>query len=571
MRYFAPDKNIDVGIITVIPTEIEALFSSLNIDIAAIEEHESPLRYWKINVFSQCSARMLSVVVSFVSGNSGNTEAAITTTNFLRDWYPRLMCLIGISAGINGKVKIGDVVVPYQIHDRCMKVFSDGKYMTRGASYKRVDPLERLLKLHPLSQNEFEVSSETQLSADILASLGIAKNKGMDENEFSGNLSIIDGSLASDNVLIRDSSYFSGILDETDEKCRAGEMEAAGFVRACESEHLGFPWIIFRGISDFGDDRKDDNFQVLAAKSACIAAKLFLEKCLNIEHLPQNPRAVRATRSIDLDILGQLQRAYDLQRWEEVCRIGSVLSRPLWLSGHYEIRLKVGKMVESAAAYCDHKTTRARSMIDDLGWTSYKLDEAEAAGKWIEDGIRLAKEIKDYYSVAKGYRHLASITRRQGDVDAAQAYLNKAKRYISRIVSEQEKSELSNSILLSEGRLLLKRGQLQDSIVLLKQALDSYRSAEDKEREIKVYAILGKAEEGLDRVSKARVHYEEGRLMAMKFGRFDEVANNTSLYIETLSDEQRNDKARLVNEVYEYAQQNGLWNEARKWIDNYAQ
>ena len=47
-------------------------------------------------------------------------------------------------------------------------------------------------------------------------------------------------------------------------------MEAGGFVRACQGEYPPIPWYVARGISDFGDDFKNDLFHPLA--SAAVAA-----------------------------------------------------------------------------------------------------------------------------------------------------------------------------------------------------------------------------------------------------------------------------------------------------------
>ena len=59
-----------------------------------------------------------------------------------------------------------------------------------------------------------------------------------------------------------------------DDKLMAVEMEGSGF--AAVSELLGLNWLIFRGISDFGDPEKGDRVQPNAALAAATYAYEFL-------------------------------------------------------------------------------------------------------------------------------------------------------------------------------------------------------------------------------------------------------------------------------------------------------
>jgi nucleoside phosphorylase len=58
----------------------------------------------------------------------------------------------------------------------------------------------------------------------------------------------------------------------------AAEMEGSGFARACR-EHA-VPWLVFRGISDFGDANKSKlgDWKATAALSAATAVVAFLKK-----------------------------------------------------------------------------------------------------------------------------------------------------------------------------------------------------------------------------------------------------------------------------------------------------
>jgi len=563
------DRNVDVGIITIVPVEVESLFSALDIKRDAYETADGPLRYWRTSYNSNSSGRPLSVVVSILGGEAGNTEAAIATAQFLRDWYPKIMCLVGIAAGIEDKARIADVIVPNKIHDRTIKVYENGQYRVRGRTYARNDTIDRMLKVSPLTQRHFIAALRKFAQEDLLRAKIVAKEKGLLPSQFSGEPRMVDGSLASDNILIKDSTYFESILDGTDEKCRGGEMEAAGFVLACQREYTDFPWLVFRGISDFGDCTKDDSFQLLAAKAACTLLKLFIERILVIDALPLNPRALRSTRTLEFNLVRQIRNAYAAKRWKEVCRLGAVISRSLWLSGHAPLRYELGLYVENAAAYSGNRPLRAITLIDDLGYTALSLGQVMLGKKHIDDGIRLATECGDYYVIAKGYRHLASLHRQEGDLDSADHHLQNAREAANRITDSEQHQEIVATLQTSTAKLFMERGQWSEAISLLFDALKMFQSSGDVEREIKVYAQLARCSEHLGDLLEAERLYVIGRTMAREAGRFDEYRRNTESIITLIGENDQSRCRMLAGEVVNFAKSQGLLDEANNWREMY--
>jgi len=559
------NRIIDIGIITIIPSEIKALFSWLNIDADSSENIDSPLDYWKTSYYSEQSNRDLSIVISIVSGEAGNVDSSISTISFLRDWHPKLMCLVGIAAGVSGKIKIADVVIPNKVHDRLIKVYKNAKYSVRGSTHNRPNLLTKMLKLNPICQNDFVLKCRANAGYELEKFISIAKGKRLNKNEYSEIQEIYDGSIVSDNILIRDPTYFEPLLKDVDEKIRCGEMEACGFVSACQNERIDFPWIIVRGISDFGDNRKDDIFQLLAAKNACSALILFIEKTLNINNLPDNPRTRTVLSTLEFNMIHQMKRAFDSKRWEEVCRIGSTLSRPLWLAGHYKLRIELGRLVESASAYINKTSLRSRILIDDLGWTQYEIGKEEEALKSILDGIRIAKECNDYYTISKGYRHLASINRQHNNLSEAQTMLSKSKENADKIDEESYKQEMLSSLLVSEGKLLMAQKKFKKASQFLKTALANFVQNGDLEREVKIYSLLGKAEQECEHFKKAKEFFIMGREKAKNLGRFDELSSNTTFLLNIIGDTDGEQSKRLKTDVYNFAISNGLWSEAKKW------
>lgn len=561
------DKNIDVGIITIIPTEIESLFEIMNISEQNLVKINSPFLYYKSKVFSEQCGREISLVISFINGDAGNVEASICTTHFLQNWHPKLMCMVGISAGIEGKVKIGDVVIPSKIIDRTKKVYKAGRYIPRTENYNRTRIIEQMLKRYKITSEEFFLECNKYILADIKRAELVAQANGIDKSVYSRELTLVDGSIASEDTLIRDSEFFVPITENVDEKCRGAEMEAVGFVKACRTEKEDFPWIIFRGISDMGDVKKSDDFQALAAKSACVALKLYLEKVINFDELENNPHYKELNDSHDFNIYLQIEDSFKHQRWIEVCNISSVLSRYLWISGQLDLRIKLGNMVEKAAFEIKDVELRAKVLIDDLGWTTYCLGDVSNAKRYIEDGIRLAKEACAYYVMAKGHRHLASIARQKGDISETEKKLAEAMQYANMIENINEKEEMLNGLLVSEGKLYYAKMDYINSIAKFTEALQAYQKASDKNREVKVYALLGNAYRKNMMLNDAIKYYQDGLEMAYSIGRYDEISKNTRCLVECLDSTQNVKKQELIDRILGFISSKQLTYEYRKWLN----
>ena len=561
------DKNIDVGIITIIPTEIESLFEIMNISEQNLVKINSPFLYYKSKVFSEQCGREISLVISFINGDAGNVEASICTTHFLQNWHPKLMCMVGISAGIEGKVKIGDVVIPSKIIDRTKKVYKAGRYIPRTENYNRTRIIEQMLKRYKITSEDFFLECNKYILADIKRAELVAQANGIDKSVYSRELTLVDGSIASEDTLIRDSEFFVPITENVDEKCRGAEMEAVGFVKACRTEKEDFPWIIFRGISDMGDVKKSDDFQALAAKSACVALKLYLEKVIKFDELENNPHYKELNDSHDFNIYLQIEDSFKHQRWIEVCNISSVLSRYLWISGQLDLRIKLGNMVEKAAFEIKDVELRAKVLIDDLGWTTYCLGDVSNAKRYIEDGIRLAKEACAYYVMAKGHRHLASIARQKGDISETEKKLAEAMQYANMIENINEKEEMLNGLLVSEGKLYYAKMDYINSIAKFTEALQAYQKASDKNREVKVYALLGNAYRKNMMLNDAIKYYQDGLEMAYSIGRYDEISKNTRCLVECLDSTQNVKKQELIDRILGFISSKQLTYEYRKWLN----
>lgn len=524
-------EQIDIGIITVISTEIQAIKQVLNLSGDSEKSEYGNIVYLKGSFFSDIAGRNVTVVVSFLNEEAGNTEAAITTKHFLNDWYPRIMCLVGIAAGIKGTVKIGDVVIPSKIHDRSIKTFKEGKFKPRNKSISRHDIINSTLKISPLTNDMFRKAYFDEMHLQIYKALSIAKSMNIPLKDFDENFSILDGSLLSDNTLIRDNKYFYNILNILDDKCRGGDMESSGFVRACSVQRSELPWMIFRGISDFGDSIKSDDFQLIAAKCAVIAFRETFRHCIDIDKLDNDPRVEKYHPEMQHDIFNQVEEAYIAQRWDEVCRIGEVISRYLWTSGQYRERIEIGKMVITAASHIKDKKIISSFLVDDVGWTQYvKGNEVEKTNALanIRKGLAIANVIGDHFISAKAHRHLASISRTSGKYDDAEIEIKKAEGEALQITDPIKKNEIDISLLFSLAKLHGERN-IEDSLWLdeAMRVKDLYLIHKDKKRVVKVYSFIGKMYYKKECFDKAIDFYQKGLALAYEVKRYDEIKRIT--------------------------------------------
>ena len=561
------DRSIDVGIITIIPTEIEALLDVFN--ARSKRELIGSQIYFRTSIYSELAQRYLDVVISF-SIDQGNTESAITTTKFLHDWYPRIMCLVGIAAGIRGKTEIGDIIVPSLIHDYSIKTYRNQEYNPRSKSHSRSDYINTLLKLHPLDQRLFTEKCCTELSDDIERIIEEIKNKNEVNNYvFNPQFRIHDGNLVSDNVLIRDDHYFDRIVTSNNDKCQGGDMESSGFVRACQVERLDFPWIVVRGVSDYGDNKKIDMFQSIAAKSASVALRELLTFSINIDELKENPKSLENERNLQFDIIKHIREAYENEDWKTVCVLGTMISRYLYLSSQYDLSIDIGKLVEDAAVELEDDDVRAKILIEDIGWTQFVHGEKKRAKANISTGLTIAEKIGNYYLSAKAYRHLASIERRKGNYEKASENLSGAEKEAKKIPDEKLRREIQASLVFSRAKLKERQIQndedLEQCIEAAKNATKRFIELNDQGRAVKTYRFIGDLYCRKKDYCEAIKFYNTGLEKSFEIHRYDTIEENGLALIGIADYISLKRKIDIVSRIKRYCEEEHLKNKMIFW------
>ncbi len=281
----------DVGILTVIPAELKAVRAALGIN--AKEKDAEGTTFWRCTLASQALGRPLEIVAGCI-GSAGNYSAATATTRMIAQYKPRIVFLVGIAAGIRGKVKIGEVVLAERIvaYEHAAAVVDQ-----HGNS-----ALQRRPEIHPtphrIKQDLVGYLADSpapdrlqQIFAAIGGTFPIPPPGEAEAyaRDVVGRIEApSEATVASGEKLLRDPSFLPRVRENVHGKIEVGEMEAAGFVEACRTGEV--QWLVVRGISDFGDSFKNDAFHDLAARAAAAVLVDFLTHGLELD-LPRAPAA----------------------------------------------------------------------------------------------------------------------------------------------------------------------------------------------------------------------------------------------------------------------------------------
>ncbi|KAG9516069.1 Pfs, NACHT and ankyrin domain protein, partial [Aureobasidium melanogenum] len=346
-----------VGWICALPLELAAASAMLD------EEHASPHDFEKSSTdknsytWGRIGAHNV-VLTSLAAGVYGTTSAATTATQMLSS-VPniRVGLLVGIGAAMarpedDIDIRLGDVVVSQPdgrnggvVQYDLGKAKGKHGFERRGilnmppeallkalaklqAKHERLTSevpqiLENMLRENPqmakskpgkpsyayqgrehdrLFKAAFEHVGGSRTCKDCLSSQEIVR-----EDRESDEPEIHYGTIASGNMLVKDSATRDSIF-ENDKTCICLEMEAAGLMNT-------FPCLVIRGICDYADSHKNDQWQRYAAATAAAYAKEFIGFMDSVE-LANTSRAIEALRQSQ-STMHQLLRLTDTENVDE--------------------------------------------------------------------------------------------------------------------------------------------------------------------------------------------------------------------------------------------------------------
>ena len=250
----------DVLVLTALDVELAAAKQAFG--IAEDAEHvttDNGIHFWKAPV-TKPSGKTASCVVACFAG-AGNLDAASVTTMLLGELRPSNVMMMGIAAGLRGKCALGEVVLAERI------VAYEGAALVESNKVEARPEVTRLsmrVRQDVSSYLSNRAAIESRLTQSYLA-LGIKFPDRVKAGPVAKCVIPRTVTVASGEKLLRDPEKFL-TLRELHGKTEIVEMEGAGLFAACAN--FGKPVLMVRGISDFGDSRKDNRFHQLASIAA---------------------------------------------------------------------------------------------------------------------------------------------------------------------------------------------------------------------------------------------------------------------------------------------------------------
>ncbi|EXM12425.1 hypothetical protein FOTG_19074 [Fusarium oxysporum f. sp. vasinfectum 25433] len=281
------------------------------------------------------------VIVSLPAGVYGATLAATTASNLIHSLpHIRIGLLVGIGGGIarpdeGQDIRLGDVVVSQPGGTTGGVVQYDLGKATANGGWERKGSLGKppLVLLHALASLQAEHEIARSKMPDLLQAMWEANPsmkrpksdytyqgtendrlfKSQHDHAGGSNCDKCDpswevtrkqrestepeihyGVIASGNKLIKDAATRDSLSEDTRYQCLCVEMEAAGLMDR-------FPCLVIRGICDYADSHKNDQWQRYAAATSAAFAVELLEY-VSTGQLEATQKVIEAIQSLDREV-----------------------------------------------------------------------------------------------------------------------------------------------------------------------------------------------------------------------------------------------------------------------------
>lgn len=250
----SPDEPVEVLVLVALPEEFGELLASIGDFTVVRDEHDRVYRFRRAGPVGQPHYECAAMLI----GSMGPTAGAITAQRALASLRPATVVLIGIAAGIDADVRVGDVIVAdvvdaYLEHAKATPN-ADGGFELRLAG----EPYRTSAALRTAVQHfEFEHAGLWREWRDAgHAALPDAVQQDPRVGELVADLPALHvGHLASGPV-VGAAAAFTELLKRRDRKYLGLEMEAAGLLVAVHRPGVHAESLVIRGVSDLGDERK---------------------------------------------------------------------------------------------------------------------------------------------------------------------------------------------------------------------------------------------------------------------------------------------------------------------------
>ncbi len=288
----AVEGPIDVGVVVALEEEFVELHEQLPSPVPIKDDATGTYDYLFTPPLE--SAAPYRCAATFV-GEMGPTEAALAAERFRGRRRPRTIVMLGIAAGIDDDVKLGDVIVANSVGrylDRAKVVGGGETFDLRPGgdafpcSQDLVRSAQNLKFAHAPIHRQWQEAGRVDLAAAVPH-----WQKLSDQGWISGTPASVAGAIASGPVVAAAQSFVAWVRS-TNRNYLALEMEAGGLLAAVYSRADPTRSLVLRGISDFGDARKQQLDAIGAGALGRVAMRNAVRLLWSLLEAGELPRAV---------------------------------------------------------------------------------------------------------------------------------------------------------------------------------------------------------------------------------------------------------------------------------------
>jgi nucleoside phosphorylase len=195
--------------------------------------------------------------------DKGPTSAAVTATKAICLWQPSVVVMTGICAGVEHSVALGDLVVAVQCFEHASGQLVDGDIV----------PLQNRVALEPWFQDYLMSISDSPAFATTIQE----GYPGLLPQDFA--MRIHYGPMACGPLVVKDPQYMAKVRSH-EHALLALDMESYGVALAasmCSTPARPVHAVIVKGVVDYADGAKNDDWHDYAAYASAAYARRILE------------------------------------------------------------------------------------------------------------------------------------------------------------------------------------------------------------------------------------------------------------------------------------------------------
>lgn len=272
-------EKYDFIIFTIVPVEFMTLTKLLNIDIDRKPDYDvNGWWFYKVNIERNDDRKSLNGLVTIV-GKAGDINCSLICARAFQKFDCDLAILCGIAAGVKLEISKYSTIIANNIVDYEYQRLNEDGITYRPSVYSVDNYNEKRISSIILESNNW-------VQYFLKNTNTIFNNDSKYFKKFIPALTLKDGEIASGAKLFADGKTLQHIKDNIPigKGIIAADMEGGGFCPTCKEYKRD--WLVFRGISDYGEADKNSKsnkmYQSIAAASAATAMLYYLKKLYRI-------------------------------------------------------------------------------------------------------------------------------------------------------------------------------------------------------------------------------------------------------------------------------------------------